>query len=261
MHILSYNWPKIPMFFADIISETLTRPTIEFRDMEEIAGYYGLVGSDNRLLSGLVFEARVLEQVGPNAGGLTKFKFRISSPFRDQLKEQGVLAERVPTMVPRVEEVSIAPKILISIMPEFVKKIFAGIKKIELRKRKPKFLYPRDRALVYASSPLQAIVGEMEISDIVEGTPKEIWERYSEVSGVSKKFFDSYYQGHSAAAGLLIGKTFEYPTKIFLGEIKQARPGFSPPQNYLYLTEGDPLLTLARKSPESLKTDGQPQFR
>ncbi len=244
------------MFFADIISETLARPPIKFRDMVDIAGYYGLVGSDTHLLSGLVFEARVLEQVSPNAGELTEF--RISSPFLDQLKEQSVLVERVPTMVPRVEEVSIVPKILISIMPKFVRKIFAGAKKIELRKRRPKFLHPKDRALVYASAPLQTLVGEMEIDDIVEGTPQEIWERYSEVSGVSKEFFDSYYQGHSAAAGLLIGKTFEYPTKISLGEIRQARPGFSPPQNYLYLMEGDPLLTLARKSPESLKTDGQP---
>jgi len=100
-----------------------------------------------------------------------------------------------------------------------------------------------DRALVYASAPLQALVGEMEIDDIVERTPQEIWERYSEVSGVSKEFFDLYYQGHSAAAGFLIGKTFEYLRRVSLDEIRQARQGFSPPQNYFYLTEGDPLLT------------------
>jgi predicted transcriptional regulator len=146
------------------------------------------------------------------------------------------------------------PKILISIMPEFVRKIFAGVKKIELRKRKPKFLCPRDRALVYASSPIQAIFGEIEITDIVEGTPREIWEKYSTISSVPEEFFESYYQGHSAAAGLLIGKTFEYQAKITLEEIRQARPGFSPPQNYFYLTEGDPLLALARKSSESLKS-------
>ena len=122
--ILSYEWPKVPMLFADIISETLARPTIKSLDMVNIAGYYGLVGSDTHLLPSLVFEARVLEQVGPNAGELTEF--RISSPFLDQLKEQGVLVERVPTMVPQVGEVSIAPKILISIMPKFVRKIFAG---------------------------------------------------------------------------------------------------------------------------------------
>lgn len=257
MHILKPDLPKIPMFFAEIIEETLVRSIVKYHDMDEIAGHYGLVGSD-RFLFDLVFEARVLEQVGPAADKSELTEFKISSPFRDQFKEQGVLVERVPTMVPQVGEVSITPKILISIMPKFVRKIFAGAKKIELRKRRPKFLHPKDRALVYASAPLQAIVGEMEIDDIVEGTPQEIWERYSEVSGVSKEFFDSYYQGHSAAAGLLIGKTFGYPTKIPLGEIRQARSGFSPPQNYLYLTEGDPLLSLARKLSESLKTNGQP---
>lgn len=254
--ISSYDWPKVPMFFADIISEALAEPTIKFRDLVDIAGDYGLVGPHTHLLFDLVFKGEILGQVGPDAGELTEF--RISPLFLDQLKRQGLLVEKVPTVAPRVEEASIAPKILISIMPEFAKKIFAGVKKIELRKRRPKFLRPKDHALVYASAPLQAIVGEIEIEDIMEGPPQEIWAKYSEASGVSKEFFDSYYQDHSTAAGLLIGKTFEYPTKISLNEMRQAKPRFSPPQNYLYLTEDDPLLTLVKKSPGSLKIDGQP---
>ena len=92
--ILSDDWPKVPMFFAGIISETITRSTIKFRDMVDIAGDYGLVGADTRLLSALVLEVRILEQVGPYAGESTEFK--VSSTFLDQLREQGLLVEKAP---------------------------------------------------------------------------------------------------------------------------------------------------------------------
>ncbi|GAI21060.1 unnamed protein product, partial [marine sediment metagenome] len=94
--ILSYDWPKVPMFFAEIISETITRSTIKLRDMLDISSYYGFPRPDTHLLPGLVFDARVFEQVGPDAGESTKFE--VSSSFLDQLRKQNLLVERVPTV-------------------------------------------------------------------------------------------------------------------------------------------------------------------
>jgi len=249
--ILDYAWPKVPMFLADIISEAFEYP-VKLETMIEIAEEFGLIGPDQRLLYGLVFEANVLEQLGPGEGESTEFK--LTDQFSEWLREQNLTVEMGPdAAAPTVSQPAeftegLVPKLLISITPEFVQEIFSGAKKIELRKRRPKFLQPGDRVLVYASPPSQTLAGELIIKNIVEGTPQELWDRISAVSGVSKEFFDYYYKDHSTAVGLIIDRAVEYTNKISLDEIKQAHPEFSPPKNYFYIVEEDPLLNLARKA-------------
>ena len=56
-------------------------------------------------------------------------------------------------------------KVLLSIKPEFVEKIFAGTKKYEFRKslfKKSGVKY----VVIYASAPIKRVVGEFEIDDI-----------------------------------------------------------------------------------------------
>ena len=55
-------------------------------------------------------------------------------------------------------------KVLLSIKPEFVEKIFAGTKKYEFRKslfKKSGVKY----VVIYASAPIKRVVGEFEIDD------------------------------------------------------------------------------------------------
>lgn len=251
--IYDYTWPKVPMFLADIISEAFEYP-IKLETMTEIAEEFGLIGPDQRLLYGLVFEANVLEQLGTGEGESTAFK--LTDQFSEWLREQKLTIEMGPDVAaPTVPQPAgfageRVPKLLISIAPEFAREIFSGKKKIELRKRRPKFLQPGDRVLVYASPPSETLAGELIVKNIVEGTPQELWDRISAVSGVSKEFFDDYYKDHTTAVGLIIERAVEYPNKIGLDEIKRAHPEFSPPKNYRYITEGDPLLGLARKAAE-----------
>ena len=57
-------------------------------------------------------------------------------------------------------------KVLLSIKPEFVEKIFAGTKKYEFRKslfKKSGVKY----VVIYASAPIKRVVGEFEIDDIL----------------------------------------------------------------------------------------------
>ncbi len=249
--IFDYAWPKVPMFLADIISEAFEYP-VKLETMIEIADEFGLIGPDQRLLYGLVFEANVLEQLGPGEGETTEFK--LTDQFSEWLREQKLTVEMGPDAaeptVPRPAEFSegLVPKLLISITPEFAQEIFSGEKKIEFRKRRPKFLQPGDRVLVYASPPSETLAGELIIKNIVEGTPQELWDRISALAGVSKETFDNYYKDHTMAVGLIIDRAVEYQYKIGLEEIKQAHREFSPPKNYRYITEGDPLLRLAGKA-------------
>ena len=57
--------------------------------------------------------------------------------------------------------------VLLSIKPEYVDAIFAGSKHYEFRRR---IFANRDieRIIVYASSPVQRVVGEFEIDEIIE---------------------------------------------------------------------------------------------
>ena len=86
---------------------------------------------------------------------------------------------------------------LLSIKPKYAKVILEGKKQYEFRKSKPKDGV--DRIVFYASSPQKQVVGEATIDEILEGTPKEIWEIAKTAAGITKKFYFSYYAGKDKA--------------------------------------------------------------
>lgn len=78
------------------------------------------------------------------------------------------------------------------------------------------------------------IVGEFEISKILEDTPEKIWEDTEKQSGITKSFYDSYFENRDKAYALKIGNLKKYdnpinPYKIF--------ENFIPPQSFRYLYE------------------------
>ena len=58
--------------------------------------------------------------------------------------------------------------VLMSIRPQYATKIFDGIKTVELRRVKPKFLAEGDLIFVYVSSPVKSLVGAFTVSSITE---------------------------------------------------------------------------------------------
>ncbi len=79
-------------------------------------------------------------------------------------------------------------KVLLSIKPEFAFKIFEGTKKFEFRKvifKKPNV----KTVIVYASSPVQQVIGEFEIDDIFSFNPDAIWKMTKNHSGITEDFF------------------------------------------------------------------------
>ena len=62
-------------------------------------------------------------------------------------------------------------KVLLSIKPEYVEKIFSKEKKYEFRKSI--FKNPNIKSIIiYSSSPVKKVVGEFEIENIIQDTPK-----------------------------------------------------------------------------------------
>ena len=122
-------------------------------------------------------------------------------------------------------------QILLSINPQYVESILEGTKRFEYRKRKCN-RNDVDKIIIYATAPIKAIVGEVEIEDVLINTPEELWKETSKYSGVSKKFFDSYYKGKDLAVAYKLGKVRKYDKPRTLHEygIKCA------PQSFVYLS-------------------------
>ena len=123
-------------------------------------------------------------------------------------------------------------KVLLSIKPEFVEKIFAGTKKYEFRKT----LFKRNdvkHIIVYASAPIKQVVGEFEIKGILSDNVECIWEQTKNYSGITKEFYKSYFQNKKTANAIQIGQLKKYEKAKSLSDynIQQA------PQSFCYVTE------------------------
>ena len=121
-------------------------------------------------------------------------------------------------------------KVLLSIKPEFAFKIFEGTKKFEFRK--VIFKNPDIKTvIVYASSPVQQVIGEFEIEDIFEQTPNILWEKTKKHSGISETFFFEYFADRTVAYAIKIKEPKKYKKPLNLMKDFNA----SPPQSYMYL--------------------------
>ena len=122
-------------------------------------------------------------------------------------------------------------RVLLSIKPEYAYKIFKGEKKFEFRKII--FKNPNIKTVVvYASSPVQQVIGEFEIDDIFSLTPANLWEKTKEHSGISEEFFFSYFADRDIAHAIKIKKTRKYKRPLCLRD----KFNKTPPQSYMYLS-------------------------
>src|SRR5688572_8775609 len=121
-------------------------------------------------------------------------------------------------------------RVLLSIKPEYAFKIFKGEKKFEFRKSI--FKNPNIKTVVvYASSPVQRVIGEFDIDDIFSLKPSELWEHTKEFSGITEEFFFEYFAKKTMAHAIKIKKTRKYKRPLNLREDFN----LSPPQSYIYL--------------------------
>src|SRR5215471_9146392 len=105
--------------------------------------------------------------------------------------------------------------ILLSIKPEHADKIFDGFKRFEFRRvifKSPSV----SRVVVYASSPVQRIVGEFEVDEILSLHTRQLWLRTKHYSGIKKSFFDQYFQGRKRGFAIKIKRARRYSAPVLL---------------------------------------------
>jgi len=121
--------------------------------------------------------------------------------------------------------------VLLSIKPEFADKIFAGTKRYEFRRVlfKSKSV---SKVVVYASSPVQRVIGEFEIEEILESNKTDLWESTKDFAGIEKFYFDQYFDDCTTASAIKIKRPRRYPNPLKLEHICNVK---NPPQSFMYL--------------------------
>jgi predicted transcriptional regulator/DNA-binding XRE family transcriptional regulator len=123
--------------------------------------------------------------------------------------------------------------VVLSIKPEYSRKILEGKKTVELRRRFPLSAPRGTLAYIYSTSPDRAIVGRAEIVDVVKLPVSVIWKKFSSVAFIEKSDFDSYFDGIEDGFALKFANAKPLPRQLQLAELRE-RFGFEPPQSFLY---------------------------
>ncbi|MFI5158863.1 MAG: ASCH domain-containing protein [Sphingobacteriales bacterium] len=120
-------------------------------------------------------------------------------------------------------------KVVLSIKPEFAFKIFNGSKRFEFRKAI--FKNPSvNKVIVYASSPVQRVIGEFEIEEILKYEKKRLWELTKQESGITEDFFFQYFKEKQDGYAIRIKNTTTYDYPRCLKEYYN----LLPPQSFAY---------------------------
>ena len=121
-------------------------------------------------------------------------------------------------------------KVLLSIKPEFAYKIFDGTKKYEFRKSIFKNNHVQ-KVVVYASSPVQKVIGEFAIADILNDDVENIWNETARYSGITREFYMSYFSNKEKAYAIKIGKITRFRQARDLSDYNLS----CAPQSFAYL--------------------------
>ncbi|AFQ45246.1 hypothetical protein [Desulfosporosinus meridiei] len=120
-------------------------------------------------------------------------------------------------------------KMLLSINPEHVENIFNGSKQFEFRKIKCKS--DVDKIVIYSTSPVMRVVGEVDLLGVIEDIPDKVWDITAEYSGITKRFYDQYFEHKEKAIAYRLGEVKKYREPLKLSDF-----GISfAPQSFVYI--------------------------
>jgi len=123
-------------------------------------------------------------------------------------------------------------RVLLSIKPEFAEKIFNGTKKYEFRRSVFKNKNVKT-VVVYASSPVQRVIGEFEIDSIINEDLLLLWNKTKDHSGITENFFFEYFSNKEKGYAIKIKGVKRYDKSLSLKDDFNT----TPPQSFMYLEE------------------------
>lgn len=150
---------------------------------------------------------------------------------------------RVAKKLPKLQECLSAkggdaiPDLLFSVSPRYAFQILDGRKTVELRRRFSK-KWVGSRMAIYATSPVQAIIGEATIEEADGGAPEDIWARYSDKIGCDWKEFSDYSSGRNRLFAIKLSDINAYKKPIEVKHLNRLMgKKLRPPQSYSTVKE------------------------
>ena len=136
--------------------------------------------------------------------------------------------------------------IVLSLKPRFADAILAGSKTVELRRSEPKIVVPT-RALLYAMSPVRALVGTCIVTSVQSDQLATLWGEFGPRTGVDHQEFLDYFDGVKKGTALTLSDPESLLRPISLTRLRETSHGFRPPQSFAYIDAqiGDGLLRTA----------------
>jgi predicted transcriptional regulator len=166
-------------------------------------------------------------------------ELRCSAPF--SMVWQSVI-DRLPEVTHRfnVNEYSMAPRLLLSLRPEFAEAVLQGKKTVEIRRRfSPK--WEGERIALYSSRPASALVGEATVNEVIFGSPAEVWETYGPQISCTEPEFSTYTQDCQEVWAIGLTDVVRYRDKILLSQVQAlVNEDLIPPQSYCDLDGSRP---------------------
>lgn len=121
--------------------------------------------------------------------------------------------------------------VLIAIRPRFAESIMKGEKKVEFRK--VRFREKVSHMVIYASKPIQRILGYFQVPNIEEDSPEHLWARYRYVSGLSYDEFRDYYAASNKGIAIKVGNIWQLKEPVPISKLDKS---IIIPQSFAYLT-------------------------
>ena len=136
--------------------------------------------------------------------------------------------------------------VVLSLKPRFAEAILTGVKTVELRRTVPKIVVPT-RALLYATTPVRALLGACVITRVASAELAVLWREYGSRSDLRYREFLQYFDGVDAGTALELIQPRAFHRQVSLQDLRAGPRGFRPPQSFAYVdTEtGDQLMRLA----------------
>lgn len=123
--------------------------------------------------------------------------------------------------------------LLMSLHPRYASAILDGRKSVELRRQRVA-VPPGTKVILYATSPVMALVGTATVTAVQVGTPSEIWKAHREHGAISRRDYLAYMEGAEQASALLLDAARPFSDPVPLTHLRTGG-SFHPPQSYRYV--------------------------
>jgi predicted transcriptional regulator len=125
--------------------------------------------------------------------------------------------------------------LLVSVHPRHASNILSGLTTVELRRRFPEQHTRGALALIYSTTPVQAIVGLARIKHVLKLPVSRVWKEYGAAACVSKAEVEAYFSGLREGYAILLEGAQPLKRQLTIRDL-HSRFGIVPPQSYRYVT-------------------------